>query len=35
MQREQIIAEIVEHLQACVDESLLDLIHKLLLESGY
>lgn len=35
MQHDQIIKQIIERLQACADESLLDLILKLLLESGY
>lgn len=35
MQQEQIIKQIIERLQACADESLLDLILKLLIESGY
>lgn len=29
------ITQIIEHLQACADENLLDLILKLLIESGY
>lgn len=35
MQHENIIDIIVEHLQACTDETLLDLILSLLIESGY
>lgn len=35
MQQEQIIAQITERLQACADETLLDLILKLITESGY
>lgn len=35
MTNENIINQIVELLQACKDESLLDLVLKLLLESGY
>lgn len=35
MQYESLIKQIIEHLQACQDENLLDLILKLLLESGY
>lgn len=35
MQREHLINEIIERLQACADETLLDLILKLLIESGY
>jgi hypothetical protein len=35
MKHEQIINLIVERLQACTDESLLDLILALLIESGY
>lgn len=33
--RQDIIHQIIERLQNCADEALLDLIHKLLLESGY
>lgn len=35
MQREKIINLILENLQACTDESLLDLILALLIESSY
>lgn len=35
MQREHLIKEIIERLQACADETLLDLFLKLLIESGY
>lgn len=35
MQRDQIITLIIERLKACADETLLDLIYKLLIESGY
>lgn len=35
MQQEQIITQIIEHLKNCADEVLLDLILKLLIESGY
>lgn len=35
MQREKLINLILEHLQACKDESLLDLILALLIESSY
>lgn len=35
MQIEQIKKQITERLQACADEGLLDLILKLLVESGY
>lgn len=35
MQQEQLIKQIIERLQACADESLLDLILMLLVESGY
>lgn len=35
MQIEQIKKQIIERLQACTDESLLDLVLKLLVESGY
>lgn len=35
MQHDQIIQQIIERLQACADESLLDLVLKLLIESGY
>lgn len=35
MQHDQLIKQIIEHLQACQDENLLDLILKLLLESSY
>jgi hypothetical protein len=31
----ELIHQIIERLQNCADESLLDLIYKLLLESGY
>lgn len=33
MQRDQLIKEIIENLQACADEGLLDFILKLLLKS--
>ena len=32
---EQIIEQIIERLQGCADEVLLDLVLKLLIESGY
>lgn len=32
---QDLINQIVEKIKVCPDESLLDLIHKLLLESGY
>jgi hypothetical protein len=35
MQHQDIINQILEKLQNCADESLLDLILKLLIESGY
>jgi hypothetical protein len=35
MQHEQLLEQIIEHLRACADENLLDLILKLLIESGY
>ncbi len=35
MQHEEIIQQIIERLKDCTDELLLDLILKLLLESGY
>lgn len=35
MQQEQLINQIIERLQACTDESLLDLVLMLLIESGY
>lgn len=35
MQHDQIIQTIIERLRACTDESLLDLILALLIESGY
>lgn len=35
MQRDHLIAQIIERLQGCADELLLDLILKLLIESGY
>lgn len=35
MQHDQIIKQIIERLQACADESLLDLILKIVIESGY
>jgi len=35
MQQEQTIRQIIERLQTCADEHLLDLILKLLIESGY
>lgn len=35
MQNEILVNAIIEHLQACADENLLDLILKLLIESGY
>lgn len=35
MQRELLITQIIERLKACADETLLDLIYKLLIESGY
>lgn len=31
----ELIQQIIERLKTCADESLLDLIYKLLLESGY
>lgn len=33
--RQELIRQIVERLQNCADDTLLDLIYKLLLESGY
>ena len=33
--RQELIRQIVERLQNCTDDLLLDLIYKLLLESGY
>jgi hypothetical protein len=33
--QKDLISQIIEKVQICPDESLLDLIHKLLLESGY
>ncbi len=35
MQHDYIIQQIIDRLQGCVDEVLLDLILKLLIESGY
>ena len=35
MQQEQLVNQIIDRLQACADENLLDLILKLLIESGY
>lgn len=35
MQQELLIKQIIERLQACADEHFLDLILKLLIESGY
>lgn len=35
MQLDTLITQIAERLQGCKDESLLDLILKLLIESGY
>jgi hypothetical protein len=35
MQQNQIIQQIIERLQNCTDEMLLDLVLKLLIESGY
>lgn len=35
MQHDQLIEQIIERLQACTDESLLDLVWALLIESGY
>jgi hypothetical protein len=35
MQHDQIIQQIIERLQACADESFLDFILKLVIESGY
>jgi hypothetical protein len=35
MQREQLITQIIEHIKDCADETLLDLILKLLIESSY
>ncbi len=32
---QDLVNQIIEKLHSCPDESLLDLIHKLLLESGY
>lgn len=31
----ELLQQIIERLQACKDELLLDLIHKLIIESGY
>ena len=31
----ELLHQIIERIQACTDELLLDLIHKLLIESGY
>jgi hypothetical protein len=33
--QQELIRQIIERLQECTDESLLDLILKLLIESGY
>jgi hypothetical protein len=33
--QQELIRQIIERLQECADESLLDLILKLLIESGY
>lgn len=33
--RQDLIHQIIERLQNCADDTLLDLIYKLLLESGY
>lgn len=35
MQHDQIIQQIIDRLQGCADEVFLDLILKLLIESGY
>ena len=35
MQKEETITQIIERLRACNDESLLDFVLKLLIESGY
>ena len=35
MMKHELITQIIERLQACKDESLLDLVLKLLIESGY
>lgn len=35
MQHENLINQIIERLRECTDEALLDLIWKLLIESGY
>jgi hypothetical protein len=35
MQKEQLIKQIIEYLQACKDENFLDFILKLLIESSY
>lgn len=35
MQHDQVIQQIIERLKACTDESLLDLILKLLIEGSY
>lgn len=35
MQHDQIIQQIIERLHSCTDDVLLDLILKLLIESGY
>jgi hypothetical protein len=35
MQHDQLIQQIIERLQNCTDDLLLDLILKLLVESGY
>lgn len=35
MQREQLITQIIEKIKTCADETLLDLILKLLIESSY
>lgn len=35
MQHDQLINLIIDRLKACADETLLDLIYKLLIESGY
>ena len=35
MQHEQFVNTLIERIQGCTDETLLDLIWKLLVESGY
>lgn len=35
MQREQLITQLIERIKECADETLLDLILKLLIESSY